>query len=241
MDSEIIKEIITAVVTVAAAVIAGIYGVKAAKAGEVTQNGKKVTYSKKYLAQRRKKIKRLCVWVLAFVAVAALVVTIARRRKEDVRLSLPPEFGSPKYHLGMGDSYFELQMWEQAKLEYQKAVDAEPNKALRHDKLAQTLAGEGRYEEALGEHNAATTLAPDTALYRFNKGVTLTRMERFEDAERELRRCLTIEPDSAEYCHDLGYTLYELGRYEKALSECCKAVELQPIAIQKMIDNERGW
>ena len=195
---------------------------KAAKAGEVTQNGKKVTYSKKYLAQRRKKIKRLCLGFLALALMAAV------RRKQEERLLLPPEFGTPEYHLGMGDSYFELQMWEQAKLEYQKAVDAEPNKALRHDKLAQTLAGEGRYEEALGEHNAATTLDPDTAPYRNNKGVTLMRMERFEDAEREFRRCLTSEPDEAAYCHNLGYALDALGRHEEALTERRKAVELQP-------------
>ncbi len=132
------------------------------------------------------------------------------------------------YHNTLGTILHNIERYDEALIEKQKAVALEPDNARYRNSLGVTLHALKRYDEALIKTKKAVALEPDNARYRNSLGVTLHALKRYDEALIEKQEAVALEPDNAEYLNSLGVTLHELKRYDEALTECYKAIELDP-------------
>ena len=114
----------------------------------------------------------------------------------------------------------------EARSELQKLVGLEPENALYHHWLGETLHTMGLYGEALTEHRKAVELEPENALCHGGFGLTLHEMGLYEEALEELQKAVELDPENVICRGSLGLTLYEMKRYDEAVEELQKAVEL---------------
>ena len=104
----------------------------------------------------------------------------------------------------------------------------QPDFALAHNNLGNTLKELGRLDEALSSYSQAIELQPDFALAHNNLGNTLKELGRLDEALKSYNQAITLKPNFASAYSNLGVTQQELGRLDEALSSYNQAIVLQP-------------
>jgi len=74
-------------------------------------------------------------------------------------------------HNSLGSAYFEEGMFDNAILEYRKALEIDPNSATGHYNLGRSYDKKSRLDEAISEYKKALVLKPRYALAHNNLGV----------------------------------------------------------------------
>jgi len=138
--------------------------------------------------------------------------------------------------------------FQKAREYFQQAIANDPNYALAHTGLADTLAlmpyyGNFRPSEymPLAKQSAqkALELDPNLAEAHASLGQILTNYDYdFKGAERELRRAIELDPKYASAYQWLSEVYMFSGNNDQALSAINKALELDPLAM--IINNQKG-
>ena len=100
-------------------------------------------------------------------------------------------------HLDVGDVYAGLQCWDDAILEFRKALALRPDFADIRTALGKTLREAGRREEALVELLESKRLRPKFATGIVQLGLTYYTMGRKEEALAEWRSVLEFDPGNS--------------------------------------------
>lgn len=89
--------------------------------------------------------------------------------------------------------------YEEALVDFEKAVQARPDFAEAHNNLAYCLRHQGpaKYNEALGHYDKAIRLNPNLAEAYEYRGVLFVKMNRKNDAEKDLAKLKQLDPKLA--------------------------------------------
>jgi serine/threonine protein kinase/tetratricopeptide (TPR) repeat protein len=106
--------------------------------------------------------------------------------------------------------------WEEARREFRRSIELDPQYATAHQWYAFLLASRGRLDEALVEGHTAQELDPTSVSVRRTLGWLYFYARRFEQARYHLARAVAMNPTAEETHRVLGLTLAIEGRPEEA-------------------------
>jgi len=115
-------------------------------------------------------------------------------------------------------------------------VDAVPNSAIAHYKVAVPLLAANKYEEALTHLIKGTAIQPDYpasfddqgSKVNYNLGLSLQGLGRFEEAVEAYQKAVRIAPEFADAHDRLGYVLQSLGRHQDATVHFQAVLKIRP-------------
>jgi tetratricopeptide (TPR) repeat protein len=97
-------------------------------------------------------------------------------------------------HTNLGNALTDLRRFDEAIVQYQKALELRPDYADVHYNLGNVLAARGRLDEAMAHYQKAVELKPAHALAHANFGSVLANQGQFEEAMAHYRRVLELKP-----------------------------------------------
>jgi pentatricopeptide repeat protein len=128
-------------------------------------------------------------------------------------------------HVLLADVYQEQWRWSDAEVEYNRALDLNPNDAAAHVGFAHWLLCQGRTQEALTWAARGRELDP-IEVSGTSIGETLFFARRYDESIHELRSELAVQGDSASALWYLGFSLIAKGQPGDAIPVLEKAVSL---------------
>jgi predicted O-linked N-acetylglucosamine transferase (SPINDLY family) len=108
----------------------------------------------------------------------------------------------------------------------QRATAAEPQQAVFHHLLAESLRALGQSEPAEAAYRRAIALKPDYAVAHNNLGTLLEQYKRWDEARACFETALAIRPDFVEAHNNLGNALRGSGRMDEAIAAYRRALNL---------------
>ncbi|MBI1786451.1 MAG: tetratricopeptide repeat protein [Acidobacteria bacterium] len=118
--------------------------------------------------------------------------------------------------------------YQEAILEYQRALDLDPTSFDAYNGLAAAYLALGKFDEAVAIHRRAIGLRPDYWKGHYNLAVSYLERGRDAEAEPLFRRATELAPDHAVAHSSLGAILIRLGRYPEAQKELEVSLGLKP-------------
>jgi len=103
------------------------------------------------------------------------------------------------------------QDWQGAEIDYQAALNRQPDDASLFSNLASCQFHSGRFAEAIENYRRATALAPSRAEYWNNLGVLLHECHHYADAQTAYRQALSLNPQLS-LAHNNLASLLQLSR-----------------------------
>ena len=127
-----------------------------------------------------------------------------------------------------GIAYEEMNYYEQAMEEYDKAIQLDSGDPDYYHSRGNTYGKMGDYESMLKEFNKAITLDPSYADYYLGRGFAYREMGNYVRALEDHDKAISLNPDFAEYYYGRGLAYSDMGNYERALEDYDKAITLNP-------------
>ena len=134
----------------------------------------------------------------------------------------------PSTHSELGFALLKLGLFEEAVVEYRKALPWMPNDPDVLNKLGYALAHTGKFDEAIPLYNKALHIAPDDINTHLNFGFALTGSGRFEEAEKEYEKILLLDPNNAVAHNDFAVALSRQGKLDEAVEYFTRALRIKP-------------
>ena len=136
----------------------------------------------------------------------------------------------PKGHLGfynVGNSYLELEDFENAKVNFEKALALKPKYEPALGNLAVAYRNLGKIEKSLRCSNESIKINPEDPNNYYNKAITLREVERIEDAEENYRKAIRLDPKHIRALINLALIYQERGQIKEGLSIIKKVLEFE--------------
>ena len=111
---------------------------------------------------------------------------------------------------------------------YNKIIDEQPDNAMAHYNLGNTLREQGKINEAVVSYRQAAFLKPDNAELHGNLGASLQESGRLDEAIVCYKQAIVLNPDYAMAHCNLGSALHESGKLNDAATSYKRAIELKP-------------
>lgn len=99
------------------------------------------------------------------------------------------------------------------------ALEAQPDSAAAHIRLAYLLVDSGALEEAMRHFDAALVINPRAFQAKTGRGAVLLRTGKLQEAEQVLLGALHLNPDPVRTHYELGLLYQKLGDYGKAMTQ----------------------
>lgn len=115
------------------------------------------------------------------------------------------------------------QFREEARKQYQRAIDLDSSYLPAYQALAQLYETLGDYERATKTYQKALKKHPKDASLWFEVGMCQARHKEFDPSLASLRKATELEPDNRQYAKTLGLCLARAGRYDESYA-CLKKV-----------------
>jgi Flp pilus assembly protein TadD len=131
-------------------------------------------------------------------------------------------------HIGQGIEAMNAGNLKQAILEFQQAIQFQPDSVEAHNHLGVALARMGDQDGALKEFQRATELEPNDPTAYNNLGGLLAGKGGLEAAISNFEEAIKLRADFAEAHYNLGLVLLRKGLRERSMVEFQKARELDP-------------
>jgi tetratricopeptide (TPR) repeat protein len=117
---------------------------------------------------------------------------------------------------------------EEARREYQRAIDINPGRIDAYNSLAVMAAEEGDWEETVWRYRELMALAPDFVEVRCSLAQALVALGRKEEARREWETAVYLVPAAGKALADLALSYLEDGVAEPAFEYARRAVRARP-------------
>lgn len=117
---------------------------------------------------------------------------------------------------------------EDARQEYQRAVDLNPGRIDGYNSLAVMAAEEGDWEHAVWRYRELLAVAPDFVEVRCSLAQALLALGRKEEARREWETATYLVPAAGQALAELALSYLEDGQPERAVDYARRAVQVRP-------------
>ena len=148
----------------------------------------------------------------------------ARLKEAATEIKALPPFLSSQDLLVLGNAYYYMEQYQEAKNMYDKILGLNPddpstlnNRGLTYDKLE-------RYDEALNDYNRSLEIRPDHPGTLNNRGTTYAKLERYDEALDDFNRSLELRPDHPDTLYNLACLFSLWGKADEALAYLEKAI-----------------
>lgn len=164
----------------------------------------------------------LATFLISATAVAAIFIINSVNTKNATELSK------------QGNTFFELQRYQDALDSYQKAVEIRPDYAQGWNGKGKTLAQLKQYPEAITAYDKAIQLQPDYVEAWTGRGFVLQNLRRYAEAIASFDKALKLNNNYPEVWNARGESFSNLKQYNNAIESYEKAIEFQA-------DNYTAW
>ena len=119
--------------------------------------------------------------------------------------------------------------YEEAIVEYQKALEKDPEQANILGNMADAYAKLEKNEEALAYYQKAIKASPDEAAFYTNIGVLLSRMGKNKESQEAFKKAAELNPaGSAQNFYNIGATMVNSGQTDAAIAAFKQAIAADP-------------
>ncbi|WP_017652628.1 tetratricopeptide repeat protein [Fortiea contorta] len=126
-----------------------------------------------------------------------------------------------------GNTFFDLQRYQDALAVYEKAVNIRPDYAEGWYAQGKTLYELKKYSAALTAYDKAIQIQPEYTAAWSGRGLSLKNLQRYQEAIASLDKALQLKNNSPEVWNAKGQALSNLNQYENAIKSYDKAIDLQ--------------
>ncbi|MCP4378707.1 MAG: tetratricopeptide repeat protein [bacterium] len=141
-----------------------------------------------------------------------------------------------RVHLLRGRLAFGSKRYEEARDEFQKAVDADPKSARALVNLGTVLARLGDVEAATGRYLEALKIDPESTTAHFNLASLYASRDAYAAAQSHVRSAVEAAPQDSEAQLLLARTYAALGDYEASLAPFEQAALIDPSSAEAVVD-----
>ena len=134
----------------------------------------------------------------------------------------------PQPYLDRGNHFNNIQMYEEAILDYDKYIDMVPdnhsgymNRGNAHERLK-------HYDSALTDYSKVIELKPRDTIAFFNRGIVYDALDNPWQAIREYDSVLILDPKLAKVYYNRGKSYAKIRDYQKAIDNWERAIDLNP-------------
>jgi len=131
-------------------------------------------------------------------------------------------------HYDLGNVLLDKGQLDEARLEFQKALEIDPAYAKAHNNLGNVLLREGQTDKAITEYRRTLALNPYIAETHNNLGDVLLQKGRIDEAMTEFQQAIALKPDFAVAHYDFGIALLQKGNIDAAIDEYKQALRIDP-------------
>ncbi len=137
-------------------------------------------------------------------------------------LELDEDLAEAHAALGAEKADFEYD-WQGAELEFNRALEINPNYAEAHFRYAWSyLTPLGRSEQSIVEMKKALELDPFSRIYNTVFGMTYFYARKYDQAEEQLKKAIELNPDFFVTYYHFAWLYCQVRRYPDAISELTK-------------------
>jgi tetratricopeptide (TPR) repeat protein len=131
-------------------------------------------------------------------------------------------------HNNLGDALLEKGSVGEAIIQFQKALQIQPNLAETHYNLGNALLQKGDMDEAIAHYQRALQIKPGYAKTHYNLGNALLQRGDIDEAIAHYQQALQVKHDYAEAHNNLGYALLQKGNVDEAIAHYQQALQIRP-------------
>jgi tetratricopeptide (TPR) repeat protein len=133
---------------------------------------------------------------------------------------------SSKTFNAIGYEYFKKGQYEQAILEYNNALELNPQYVEAYVNRGNAYEAMGVHKDAIRDYNRAIELDPNYSGAYMNKGVVYARMGQYDQAISNISRGIDIDPKNGEMYFNRAVAYFYKHEYDKAWDDVNKAESL---------------
>ncbi|MFH1564118.1 MAG: tetratricopeptide repeat protein [Nitrospirota bacterium] len=131
-------------------------------------------------------------------------------------------------YLLRGNEYYNKGLYDQAILDYNKALEINPRCAEAYNNRGIAYKNKGLYDQAISDYNKAIEINPRYAEAYYNRGSAYYNKGLYDQAISDYNKALEINPRDAEAYNNRGIAYKNKGLYDQAISDYNKAIEINP-------------
>ena len=147
------------------------------------------------------------------------------RAKEAAERALELDRSLAEAHTSLAFAYYRGDWnWEDAEIEFQRAIRLNANYAQAHQWYANYLAAVGRHREAEEETKVCLRLDPTSLIVQAHFGFVYYFARRYDDVISSSQKTLDLDPNFFAARRYLGLAYTQKGMYAEAIRECRQAV-----------------
>ncbi len=140
-----------------------------------------------------------------------------------------------KAHFKLGEAYRRRELWEKARLEYEKGVRINPHYYEAFNALGEIYLAEGKADRAMEFLKRAAAIRGDDPLVHLNLGRAFLSTRKYAEAAREFALALNGDPDNPEVHYFMGRMRLEKGEYRQAISHLEKALPAKRLRLDAQV------
>jgi tetratricopeptide (TPR) repeat protein len=129
-------------------------------------------------------------------------------------------------HLMKGSDYFEKGQYDEAILEFNNAIETDPNYADAYLKRGKAYGYKELHDKAISDFSKAIQAKPDYAEGYLMRGRAYFITKKYDLAISDYTKAIEIKPNHYEAYDNRGYVYDINGQYDRAISDYSKAIEI---------------
>ncbi len=129
-------------------------------------------------------------------------------------------------HLEQGYTYADQEQWDEAIVQYTKAIELDPELARAYNNRGWAYGEKGQSDLAIADYNKAIELDPELAMAYSNRGNTYFDKGEIDNAIADYSRTIELDPNYALAYYNRGTAYYIKDEFDRAIADYTKAIEL---------------
>jgi len=121
--------------------------------------------------------------------------------------------------------YYDLEQYEKAISNYNKAIQLNPNDANTYNGRGLAYYDLEQYENAISNYNKAIQLNPNDANTYNGRGLAYYKLEQYKKAISDFKQAIELNLETARIFYFQGNAYKKLREYQKAISSYTRAIE----------------
>ena len=142
------------------------------------------------------------------------------------------------FYNNRGLLYSNQKKWELALLDYNKAIQINPNLVQAYNNRGLLYSNQKKWELALVDYNKAIQINPEYATAYNNRGIVYSDQKKWELALADYNKAIQINPNDDGAYNNRGELYRRQKKWELALLDYNKAIQINPNLVQAY--NNRG-